>query len=186
MEKLGLLASARMMLHPVPIVVDPSLRIPLDSNLVLRCLAHAGANEGPSSTPRLIILASSVRASLEKTVQLEALPGISIHFFQEDEARSTFSLSHALSEIRRKHDIHSIMVEGGASVIQHLIHEEAGCVSQVVLTMAPEFYGTGVGMGGIAKTNPSDASTVPISLSPLRTPPAVLGKDLVLMGGLKG
>jgi 3,4-dihydroxy 2-butanone 4-phosphate synthase/GTP cyclohydrolase II len=107
---------------PLPIVLDSSLRLPLNSNLL------------KGKVPPLIAAVTS--ASREKQEQIEE-SGAKIIRLDPDERGwvDLHSLLNTLSDL----GIHNLMVEGGARVITSFLSRHL--VDCVVITIAPTFLG---------------------------------------------
>jgi len=108
--------------NPIPVIVDSSLRMPLDSRLL-----------GQDSHPIIVTTAGSCakrRSALEEK-GVEVLPVASDPCGGVDLA--------AAFEILRARGIRSVFVEGGAKIITSIL--AADLADQVVLTIAPHFLG---------------------------------------------
>ncbi|MFB6279228.1 MAG: GTP cyclohydrolase II [Salinibacter sp.] len=126
--------------HPVPIVLDSSLRFPLDARL-LDC-------EGP--TPLIVTgpeATSDRRDALEAkgatVVQLPCAP---------DGGVCLESLLEALGE----REIESVMVEGGTQVLTSFLRQQQ--VQHIILTIAPMFVGGASALNALAPTDEAEAS----------------------------
>jgi GTP cyclohydrolase II len=107
---------------PLAVVLDSSLRLPLDSHLLTNPL------------PPLIVATSS--ASLEKQEQLENM-GARIIRIAPDE-RGWVNLDLFMEKLVSL-GVNNIMVEGGARVITSFLSKHL--VDSIVITVAPKFLG---------------------------------------------
>ena len=151
---------------PLAIVLDSSLRLPLDSNLL----------KNPS--PPLIVATSS--ASQEKQEQLQEL-GAKVIRVAPDE-RGWVNLDLFLEELVSL-GINNIMVEGGARVITSFLCRHL--VDSIVITVAPKFLG-----GLHAVENPlafcnNDKPGVNGSPQFEDFECELVGKDIIVWSGLK-
>lgn len=141
---------------PQPIVLDSHLRIPLQSALI----------QSPTH-PVWVFCSTNVQAATK--VSLEAAGG---HVFMVNEGETKhIDLSEMLHVCYTK-GIRSLMVEGGAKIIQAFLR--AGLVDEVVITITPGF------LTGLA------ALTTPLSHLPQFITPKyqVFGSDIVVTAKL--
>eukprot|EP00938_MAST-03A_sp_MAST-3A-sp1_P003469 g3469.t1 len=114
--------------NPKPIVLDPNLRVPLDSKLL---------NSKKCERP-IVITSESVDSNRVKRV-LEK--GATVLKCKVEKSSGYICLDDAMSMLK-SHNIESIMVEGGASVLSSFL--ASGLGDEVIVTVAPCFL-----MGGL-------------------------------------
>jgi riboflavin biosynthesis pyrimidine reductase len=154
------------------VVLDSSLRFPLDAELlkgeILPWIAIA---------PPAAVKGTDLWAYQERLSKLEAL-GVRLLPLPVD-GSGRVSLP-ALLDCLVELGVHSLMVEGGASVITSFLAERL--VDQVVLTIAPVFLG---GIPAI-ETQLISASERAIALAELQELKSMrAGDDLILWGRVK-
>jgi 3,4-dihydroxy 2-butanone 4-phosphate synthase/GTP cyclohydrolase II len=140
---------------PQPVILDSQLRFPLDSYLLHQNSQSPWIFTTDAADP------DRRQALEEKGARIWEVPG----------RHGRIDLSIALNCLLR-HDIHSLIVEGGAEVITSFL--EAHLVDQVVVTIAPMLVG-----GLNAVDSPQGGMLLP-RLQDLRY--RQLGNDLVLSG----
>ena len=106
--------------NPQPIIVDSQLRCPLDARLIGRNCWIATTNQ----------------ASQQQKQQLESLGAKIIVLPSTEDGRVSLT---ALLDWLAEQSIHSLMVEGGARMIQQFLRERL--VDRVIVTIAPLFVG---------------------------------------------
>jgi 3,4-dihydroxy 2-butanone 4-phosphate synthase/GTP cyclohydrolase II len=158
--------------NPQPVVLDTSLRFPLNAELL-------GGEMHPwiAAAQLEAVQGTDLWAYQERCSQLEAR-GARLLFLPVD-GSGRVSLT-ALLECLVGLGMRSLMVEGGASVITSFLAERL--VDQVVLTLAPVF------LGGIpaVEAHPADASQRPYPLGELQEMKSMrAGSDLILWGRVK-
>ena len=143
---------------PTPIVLDSGLRLPLDAKLI--------------QPGRAVLVLTSEEAPAEKAAQLRAL-GVTVIPIAKD-VQQKLSISDALQAVYER-GIFSVMIEGGAHVIQSFL--AAGLVDQAVITLSPKF------MGGYHVVN-----GVPLYPAPQlhNLQQMILGEDIILWGKMAG
>ena len=109
---------------PIPIVLDSSLRTPLDAKLLGRDTAHRAIIVTLPTADREKEMAL-VNAGA-RVVRMPRAPGGGIRLSD-------------LFRWLRKQNLKSLMIEGGARVISSVLAERLG--DQLVLTIAPTFFG---------------------------------------------
>lgn len=138
--------------NPQPIVLDSQLRIPAKARLC--CL--------PDKRCWVLTTIDNRNQSIE---------GLEITSLQSD-AEGRVCLQNALQLLRQK-GIHSLMVEGGASVISAFL--ASGFVDAVVITLTPRF------VGGYKAVNDEEKNRLKMpKIKPFFSAP--LGDDLILWG----
>lgn len=150
--------------NPQPVILDSSLRFPLDANLLRR---HEN----------FPWIATTEKAELDRQTALEKAGARILHFPQDD--RGCVPLCSLLQRLAAE-GINSLMVEGGTRVISAFL--SAGLVDQAVITIAPRF------IGGLPAVDFSESE------SSLRAPgyylcemkAEMLGRDLVIWGEISG
>ena len=109
---------------PIPIILDTRLRMPTTSKLL------KNAREGKGKTPWI------VTSSID-TDAIEKLRGAGAQIVRVADTRDLSSVLSCLSE----KGIGSLMVEGGAQIIQSFLR--SGLVDELIVTIAPTFVGGG-------------------------------------------
>jgi 3,4-dihydroxy 2-butanone 4-phosphate synthase/GTP cyclohydrolase II len=126
--------------HPVPIVLDSSLRFPLDARL-LTC-------EGPDP---LIVTGPEAASGRRETLESEGATVVE-RPCAPDGGVCLRSLLDALGE----RQIKSVMVEGGTQILTSFLRQQQ--VQHVILTVAPMFVGGTSALDAIAPTDGAEAS----------------------------
>ena len=128
--------------HPLRIIVDSSLRMPLTARVLTD--AHS------------TIIATTSRADPHRARKLERL-GAEVLVVPTDDTRGRVSLEELLSSLGKRH-IGSVLVEGGSGIITSLLHSRA--VDRLVITLAPKIIGCGIeAVGDLAIRRLDDALT---------------------------
>ncbi|KAJ9075971.1 2,5-diamino-6-(ribosylamino)-4(3H)-pyrimidinone 5'-phosphate reductase [Entomophthora muscae] len=154
--------------QPIPVVLDSQLRIPLESNIL-----EQGRN------PIIFCLDLGPGKSQSKKKQLEALgaqvyecPNISGHV----------SIEYCL-KVLFKCGIKSLMVEGGAQIIQAFIEsiqENSSMVDLLIVTVAPCYIGAS-GTPLLAPANSASSNALPnFTSSNYQVSYSQFGPDIVL------
>ena len=126
--------------HPVPIVLDSSLRFPLDARL-LTC-------EGPNP-----LIVSGPEAASERRDALESKGATVVQLpCAPDGGVCLESLLEALGE----RQIESVMVEGGTQILTSFLRQQQ--VQHVILTIAPMFMGGTSALNALAPADEAEAS----------------------------
>ncbi|KAI9698276.1 MAG: 2,5-diamino-6-(ribosylamino)-4(3H)-pyrimidinone 5'-phosphate reductase [Bogoriella megaspora] len=161
--------------QPRPIVVDPVVRWDCAKS---KCLALA--EKGKGKAPYVICVQSNPPLSQRKA--LEAAGGKYIYMdFEDAMTEDGFRFSwNAILVALQKEGIHSIMVEGGGSIINSLLApSEIDLVSSVILTIAP----TWLGQGGVVISPERREKQKQLRLQ--HTKWHQLGEDAILCGTLR-
>ena len=108
--------------HPRPVVLDSSLRFPLDARL-LQC-------DGPEP-----IIATNEESSDERKQALEQQGATVVRL----RCNNAGVCLNTLLDVLGDHGIQSLMVEGGAQVLTNFLRQQL--VNHVVVTLAPMFVG---------------------------------------------
>jgi len=109
--------------HPVPIVLDSSLRFPLDAQLL--------TGDGPAP-----LIVTSPNAEADRKKRLEAYGSTVIELTCGPEGGICVkTLLRTLGE----RDFSSVMVEGGTSILTSFLQRK--CAERVIVTVAPMFVG---------------------------------------------
>ena len=146
--------------NPQPVILDSTLRFPLNANLLKR-------NENYPW------IATTENADSNRQVRLEDKRARILRFPQEREG--CVSLYPLLQQLADE-GINSLMVEGGARVIGAFL--SAGLVDQAVITIAPRFVG---GLPAVDVGESYSYAGFPVSyLCEMRT--EMFGDDLVVWG----
>ncbi|MFN2287959.1 MAG: RibD family protein [Chromatocurvus sp.] len=140
---------------PQPIVLDSQLRMPPASRLC------------QSDEQRCWVLTTQRGDATRPGCELIVLPG--------DDA-GHIDLHEAMDVVYRR-GIHSLMIEGGASVISAFLRERLA--DAVVLTLAPLFVG---GDNAVGQLGNLDAADFP-SIAPLHS--RQVGNELIIWGSLR-
>lgn len=126
--------------HPVPIILDSSLRFPLDAQL-LEC-------SGPNP---LIFTGPDSRS--ERRGELESRGASVIPLSCTPEGRVCLD---SLLEVLGERGLSSVMVEGGTKILTNFLREQK--VQRIILTVAPMFVG---GTSAVNQLAPSGALDSP-------------------------
>ncbi|MDY6833983.1 MAG: bifunctional diaminohydroxyphosphoribosylaminopyrimidine deaminase/5-amino-6-(5-phosphoribosylamino)uracil reductase RibD [Chloroflexota bacterium] len=147
--------------HPIPIIVDSTLRIPLDARVF----------QNPSQP----IIATTQKANTKKMADIQQL-GAKILSLQEN-FQGQVDLSQLLQQLGRE-KTSSILVEGGSGIITSLLRERLA--DKMVVCIAPKLLGIGleaVGDLGISRLCQA------IQLSDMTM--TKMGADFILEGRIK-
>jgi 2,5-diamino-6-(ribosylamino)-4(3H)-pyrimidinone 5'-phosphate reductase len=162
--------------QPRPIIIDPVVRWDPTKS---KCFALA--KQGKGKAPYIVCVQSNPPFSQRKA--LEELGGRYVYMDFEDAMTDEgfrFSWSAILDALRRE-GIHSVMIEGGGSIINSLLlPSEVDLVSSVILTIAP----TWLGQGGVVVSPERQQSQKQLRLN--HTKWHQLGQDVILCGTLQG
>jgi 2,5-diamino-6-(ribosylamino)-4(3H)-pyrimidinone 5'-phosphate reductase len=168
--------------QPRPIIIDPHCRWSFTSENKIFQLVREGRGRAP------IIITSSA-APQDKKELLESLGGKFIMLSPRPEttliSRVRLDWRDILSTLKNE-GLESIMIEGGASVINSLLAPQySSLINSVIVTIAP----TWLGEGGVVVSPPrrvdSEEKAVPaVRLEGVKWIP--LGEDVVLCGRIKG
>lgn len=126
--------------NPKPIVLDPNLRIPLDSKLLI------------SKTCERPIVITSKKLKTSDIVKRVEDTGASVLFCETEEKTGHISLSSAMNMLTSFGTIRSVMVEGGASVLTSFL--ASGLGDEVVITIGPCFLLNGLEYGNSTFLDP--------------------------------
>lgn len=166
---------------PTPIVLDPKLETPVSCQLIVNY------KNGTGKAP-IIVTASGGDAS-----KLAALKEAGFAIL-EVPAGTTGRLEwhKVLADLQTQHGLQSIMIEGGARVIESIFeaHQSSPLIDHLIVTLAPVTVGTdGLGYrtpAWVTRTmNPSPQGAVPaaeptnLELLPTKLDPHAFKKDLV-------
>ena len=146
--------------NPIKIVLDTTLRIPINSKIIKK-------------EPEKLIIATSKKANKAKIKKLEK-KGVKVLIVSV--SKGVIDLNE-LTKILAKHDICSIMIEGGAELNTAAIKSKIA--DKILFFISPKFIGNGLaslGDLGISKVDKS------IKLNNIET--KRLGKDILLEGYL--
>ena len=151
--------------HPVPIVLDSSLRFPLVARL-LHC-------EGPSP---LIFAGPDPDPARREALESEGATVISLSC-APDGGVCLDALLDALGD----RQISSVMVEGGTQVLTAFLRQQR--VQRVILTVAPTFVGGTPALDSLTPTQGTDSSEAPDTFPRLtNVQQRWFGEDLILEG----
>lgn len=140
--------------QPIPIIIDPNGRLSLQSNSKLMSNARKNLGKRPVQL-----------VHVNRLGQFETAADV-IYIKPHEEHELKFKWSEIFDAI--KHLGNTIMIEGGASVIQDLLQERA--VDQVITTIAPVYIGEGTAI----------VLSDTVRLSGVRT--ETFGRDAVIAG----
>ena len=161
--------------QPRPIVIDPVLRWDVAAS---KCLSLA--RQGKGKAPYIICVQCNPPYS--QRIALEAAGGKYIYMDIEDAATDEgfrFTWNSILVTLRDQR-LHSVMIEGGGSIINSLlVQPEVELISSVILTIAP----TWLGQGGVVVSPERKANHKQLRLQHTKWHP--LGEDIVLCGTLR-
>ncbi|CAO1624388.1 unnamed protein product [Parajaminaea phylloscopi] len=122
--------------QPLPIILDSSLRTPRDCKLITN--AAAGLGRAPVTIVHLEKSESQAAGLRESWSQLQRDGIVRLV------PASSMAWPDVLDALARLGDVGSVMVEGGARVIESLLTAERGSlVDALVVTVSPKLAGTG-------------------------------------------
>ncbi|MCO5565824.1 hypothetical protein L7F22_019499 [Adiantum nelumboides] len=165
---------------PRPIVIDSKLRTPLDCKLL------NNARQGTGKRP-LIITSSNAEEAKVKALHEAGAEVIKV----TTDSNGHLSWPDLLTTLRQEHQIESVMVEGGATVIESLLsaHAKQPLINELIVTVAPN----NVGEKGLSykapkwvtdQTLPKDNNKNSLantnSLAPLQSEPQIFQSDVIL------
>ncbi|KAI8944926.1 dihydrofolate reductase-like domain-containing protein [Xylaria longipes] len=161
--------------QPRPVVIDPRLRWDFTAQSKVMRLAR----EGKGLAPYIVTLEKE--PPTHRRDILESAGGKFIILNAEHAHQDGGSGTHRLDwrvilSAVRQEGLHSIMIEGGAEVINSLLGENANLVDSVIVTIAP----TWLGRGGVTVSPPRTLCAPVARLSDIMWLP--LGDDVVLCG----
>ena len=148
--------------HPVPIVLDSSLRLPPDARL-LNC-------EGPDP-----LIFAAPDPDPDRRDALEA-QGATIHELPCAPSGG-LCLDSLLDELGQRH-VTSVMVEGGSQVLTAFLRRQR--IQRVIVTVAPMFVGGTSALGSVAPTEAADTPDAFPRLTNIQQ--RWYGEDLVVEG----
>ncbi|KAI0528386.1 dihydrofolate reductase-like domain-containing protein [Xylaria digitata] len=162
--------------QPRPIIIDPCLRWDFTAQSKVMRLAY----EGKGLAPYIVTLQKE--PPIQKREILEAIGGkfIILSAVHNDEGKTsdTHHLDwHTILSAVRQEGLHSIMIEGGAGIINSLLGE-ANLVDSVIVTIAPIWLGRGSVTVSPPRTLHADSPVARLS----DTMWMPLGDDVVLCG----
>ncbi|KAH7328194.1 dihydrofolate reductase-like domain-containing protein [Stachybotrys elegans] len=170
--------------HPRPVVVDPHLRWPVAAQDKVLQLCR----EGKGLAPFVLTALEPAQVPAASAALLHGLGGKFIHVPSSASADSSGRLRFQWRDILaalQAEGLASVMVEGGAGIINSLLHPACqDLVDSVIVTIAP----TWLGRGGVVVSpeRVQDDSGVPVPaarLSSVKWHP--FGEDVVLCGKLQ-
>jgi len=137
---------------PIPVVLDSSLRTPLNCKLVSQARDRALKSKNNSDLNLLILTSytslnpSESNYSPQKAAalqELSSIPGVCVvPILSTSDTSSRVPLMEAFKYLRRDCGFETVMVEGGARLMASILNERI--VSHIVLTIAPSFIPGGV------------------------------------------
>ncbi|KAL9093032.1 MAG: hypothetical protein Q9165_004170 [Trypethelium subeluteriae] len=162
--------------QPRPVVIDPAVRWDVSKS---KCLSLA--QQGTGKAPYIVCVQSNPPFGQRKA--LEAAGGKYIYMGFEDAVTDDgfrFTWNSILATLRDE-GLHSVMIEGGGSIINSLlVPPEAELISSVILTIAP----TWLGQGGVVVSPERKEKQKQLRLQHPKWHP--LGEDIILCGTLRG
>lgn len=170
--------SERLAGQPRPVVVDPGARWEWRGKKALG-LAAEGRGRGP-----WVVVREGVKGSIagERVEALEAVGGNVLEVRAGADGRMEWA---DVFEVLAREGIDSVMVEGGAGVINKLLEPgNMGLVDSVIVTIAP----TWLGQGGVVVSPPrrQDGEGKAVAAARLKDVKwCPLGEDVVLCGRLQ-
>ncbi|KAG8817784.1 2,5-diamino-6-(ribosylamino)-4(3H)-pyrimidinone 5'-phosphate reductase [Serendipita sp. 399] len=148
--------------QPLPVILDTTLRIPLDCKLITN--ARAGAGRFP-----LILCAQGSGSLASRRATLESLGVTVVPVASEEHGKIPLL---ATINVLQQHGIRSLMIEGGQTVISSCLSlPNVSLLDRVIITMAPVF----VGRKGLAVTDGNADETKRLQLKAS----SVLESDIV-------
>ncbi|PGH17554.1 hypothetical protein AJ79_01154 [Helicocarpus griseus UAMH5409] len=166
------------MWQPRPIIVDPTGRWPADPG----CRLLKTAKEGKGKAP-WVVVSPGANIQPAKVLALKSHGG---DYLRIVEYNQSWRLRwEAILRALGTEGIHSVMIEGGATVISELLNPEyLDFVDSLVVTVAPTFLGrAGVSVSPDSK---KDATGKPINaLNPRNIKWQPLGQDVVMCGKIR-
>ena len=163
--------------HPRPVVVDPSARWSITPDSRILRAVKEGRGRGP-----WIVVAPGFAVEQSRVELLKAHGGkyLGLPDFDARYRLSWEGIFRALAEAGFK----SVMVEGGATVINELLRpENVRLVHSVVVTVAPTYLGTGgVAVGPARAIDPRGVPVPAMRFYDVKWQP--LGEDVVMCGRL--
>lgn len=169
--------------QPRPIVIDPHLRwVPARSDKVLETCCN-GAGLAPYVLTA--IDPSEIPAASVKLLQEHGGKFIHIAAISDDNGRMRFDWHHVVEALHAE-SLSSVMVEGGAKIINSLLdpayHQ---LIDSVIVTIAPTWLGKGGVVVSPERTQDEQGIPVPAArLTSVSWHP--FGEDVVLCGRLHG
>ncbi len=166
-------AIGNLALQPRPVVVDPRCRWSFNRSTSMIAAALAGRGRAPW------VLYAHGSPPQEQVHVLQACGGKYIHV-PCGPTTQEMPWEQVLSTLTDQH-IHSVMIEGGGTVINSLLALQArgaGVVDSIIVTIAPVFLGDG---GVVVRpTRPVDETHAGLRLQQVRH--LMLGDDIVICG----
>jgi len=174
--------------NPTPVILDSSLRTPLDCKLVTQARDCAPESWSDSNI-NLLILTS--KTSLEPSApdfspeklkafeELSSIPGVRVVPIESDTSKGNggVPLVEAFQYLREGCGFETVMVEGGATMIASMLKEPL--VNYIVLTIAPSFVPGGVKVVSLPNETLDDRFDL-VSRDTFK-----LGDDWVVTGNIK-
>ncbi|KAK6499598.1 2,5-diamino-6-(ribosylamino)-4(3H)-pyrimidinone 5'-phosphate reductase [Arthrobotrys musiformis] len=166
--------------QPIPIVLDPNARWGItESSRVVQT-----AKQGKGHAPFIIISSNrwDDEVVVERRNMLQKYGGGYIGIDVDNLGR--FKWEDILSRLRQELRIESLMVEGGANVINSLLEDEKsrGFVDNVIITIAPTWLGKGGVVVSPERRPNGEGQYTPPRLKEVKWIP--MGDDVVLCGKL--
>ncbi|KAI0441538.1 dihydrofolate reductase-like domain-containing protein [Xylaria telfairii] len=163
--------------QPRPVIIDPRLRWEFTTQSKVMRLAR----EGKGLAPFIVTLEKEPPPA--KRAILEGVGGkfitLSAEHIHQDESNGTRRLDwRGILSVVQQEGLRSIMVEGGAEIINSLLGENANLVNSVIVTIAPTWLGQGSVTVSPPRTHGADRPVARLS----DTMWLPLGDDIVLCG----
>ncbi|KKK14797.1 hypothetical protein P175DRAFT_0443259 [Aspergillus ochraceoroseus IBT 24754] len=170
--------------QPRPIVVDPNARWDFDDLSKILVLAREARGRAPFIITGPRMPSSSFKKKRRELLESYGGKFIALDVVEDDKGQRKFDWGDLLRCLKRE-GLHSVMVEGGGSVINSLLDPSFhGLVDSVIVTIAP----TWLGRGGVVVSPERrfDENGTAIAASRLRNVQwHPFGEDVVLCGRIK-
>ncbi|KAG8858870.1 2,5-diamino-6-(ribosylamino)-4(3H)-pyrimidinone 5'-phosphate reductase [Serendipita sp. 411] len=148
--------------QPLPVILDTTLRIPLDCKLIKNAVTGIGR------FPLVLCAQGSESLSLRKA-ELESLGVTVIPVASKEHGRIPLL---ATINVLQQHGIRSLMIEGGQTVISSCLSSpNVALIDRIIITVAPVF----IGEKGLAVTNDSSGKAKKLQIAVT----GALGSDIV-------
>ncbi|KAF2737047.1 hypothetical protein EJ04DRAFT_510607 [Polyplosphaeria fusca] len=122
--------------QPIPVIIDPQCKWDFGWSKVFE-LAQKGKGRPP-------IIVHSAPMPRYRKIPLQKAGGVSMHIPRRSFDDHRISWNDIFARLRLEHDIKSVMVEGGGSIIEELLApENFWMVDSVIVTIAPTWLGKG-------------------------------------------
>ena len=166
---------------PMRVILDSTLRVPLDARALQPTPIVAPAAAAQSSRPHAVVV--TLEGALHDTssaAKLTALRRLGVFVLGVPaDGGGRVCLQTALRHLQSQLGVRSLMIEGGAQMIASCAH--AGLAHRVIVTLAPQTLVNGLRPGGLV--SPGAHTTAAAAAADLRRVEAFcLGDDVVVSG----